>query len=292
MKNINGRMRNSSVIHTQTWLYQFFYACVEQPSKSPYSLQCEILCKSLMESFPGISPEEIQYELLSHGLFDPFEWMEIRNQVEIMEKQSIWQIVDQEYRYLKGLWKGPEVSIYIYPLTKVNLEENGQAPTKNGVTYNKGLFLFVSDGLLIEEIRALVAHEYNHVCRLNYLGLNPSKIPLKDSLIIEGFGEFAVKELFGEKWLGPWIDLYTLKGSIKLWNEHFIPHLNLLGTEKHQIFLYGEAGSQYPKWIGYHIGYQIVDSFQKKHGPFNNYELYQKSSDELIAGSNFPANKL
>ena len=183
------------------------------------------------------------------------------------------------------------INLY-FPLNKVNLEEKAQAPTKNGVTYKRGLFLFVTDGLRVEEIKALFAHEYNHVCRLNYLGLDPKKIPLKDSLIIEGFGEFAVKELFGEKWLGPWIDLYSFEDSIKVWNKHFIPHLNLLGSEKHQIFLYGKAGSQFPKWIGYHIGFQIVDSFQKKHGPFNNYEIYQKSSDELIAGSNFPANKV
>ncbi|MER2088449.1 MAG: DUF2268 domain-containing putative Zn-dependent protease, partial [Sporosarcina sp.] len=133
--------------------------------------------------------------------------------------------------------------------------------------------------------KALLAHEYNHVCRLHYLALETYKIPLKDSLIIEGFGEFAVKELYGEKWLAPWTNLYSFKDSIKVWNKYFIPKLNLMGTENHQIFLYGKARGHLPKWIGYYIGYQIVDSYQKKHGPFNEYELYQKSSDELIAGS-------
>ena len=47
-------------------------------SKSPYILQCEMLCAPLVELFPEISPEELQYELLSHGLFDPFKWMDIR----------------------------------------------------------------------------------------------------------------------------------------------------------------------------------------------------------------------
>jgi uncharacterized protein YjaZ len=285
-------MRNSSVIQTQTWLNEFFNACVDQSSKSPYVLQCEVLCAPLADLFPGINPEELQYELLNHGLFDPFEWKDIGNQVKTMEEQSIWQIVDQEYQLLKGLWKGPEVSIYIYPLTKLNLEEQAQAPTKNGVAYKRGLFLFLSEGLSIEEIKALLAHEYNHVCRLNYLGLDPHEIPLKDSLIIEGFGEFAVKELYGEKWLAPWTNLYSFEESIKVWNKHFIPQLNLMGSENHQIYLYGKIGGHLPKWIGYHIGYQIIDSFQKKHGPFNDYELYQKSSDELIAGSKFPANKL
>ena len=250
-----------------------------------------MLCAPIVESYPKLSPEELQYELLSHGLFDPIEWTDIGNQVKIMEKQSVWKIVDQEYRLLKSLWKGPEVLIYIFPIKKVNRGEKRQAPTKNGVAYKKRLFLFFSDGLEEEEIKATLAHEYNHVCRLNYLALKPNKVPLKDSLIIEGLGEFAVKELYGEKWLGPWIGLYKFADSIKVWDKHFIPQLNLLGTANHKPFLYGKARSPFPKWIGYHIGYQIVDTFQKKHGPFTSYELYQKSSDELIAGSSFPANK-
>ena len=65
----------------------------------------------------------MQYELLSHGLFDPFKWTESGKQVREMEKQNIWQIVDQEYQFLKNLWKGPEVSIYIYPINKVKPKE-------------------------------------------------------------------------------------------------------------------------------------------------------------------------
>lgn len=285
-------MRNSSVIQTQIWLYEFFDACVNQSSKSPSILQCEMLCAPLMELFPEVSPEELQYELLKHGLFDPSEWVIIGNQIKRMEKQNIWQVVEQEYQLLKSLWMGPEISIYIYPLTKVTIEEQAQVSAKNGVAYKEGLFLFLSKGLSIEEIKALLAHEYNHVCRLNHLGLKPNKIPLKDSLMIEGLGEFAVKELYGEKWLAPWTALYSIEESIKVWNKYFIPQLNLMGSEKHQLFLYGEVKSHLPKWIGYYIGYQIVDSYHKKHGPFKSYELYRKSADELIAGSNFTASKL
>ncbi|NYF26263.1 DUF2268 domain-containing protein [Sporosarcina sp. JAI121] len=244
-----------------------------------------------MKLFPGISPEELQYELLNYGLFNPIEWTDIENQVETMETQHIWQIVEREYQLLKELWQGPEVPIYIFPLTQMNPGKSKQIPTKNGVAYKVGLFIFLSEGLPVGEIKALLAHEYNHICRLNYLGLETYKISLKDSLIIEGFGEFAVKELYGEKWLAPWTNLYSFKDSIKVWNKYFIPKLNLIGSENHQIYLYGKARGHLPKWIGYYIGYQIVDSYQKKHGPFNEYELYQKTSDELIAGSDFPVNR-
>ena len=120
--------------------------------------------------------------------------------------------------------------------------------------------------------------------------MESNKSPLKELLIIEGFGEYVVKELYGEKWLAPWTDLYSFKESNGIWTKHFIPKLNLLGTKNHQLFLYGKARTPFPKWIGYHIGFHIVDSFQKKHGPFNHSELYRKSSDEIIAGSIFPAN--
>ena len=133
-----------------------------------------------------------------------------------MEKQNIWEIVEQGVSALKKVYGKVQryQSIYI-PLNKVKPKRKEQAPTKNGVAYKGALFLFLSEGLLVEEIKALVAHEYNHVCRLNYLGLEPNRIPLKDSLIIEGFGEFAVKELYGEKWMAPWTNLYSYKVSSK-----------------------------------------------------------------------------
>lgn len=284
-------MKNSSVIQTQSWLIKFYEACLESAGEDPYTLQCEFLCARLVKSFPAISPEELQYELLNHGLFDPIYWTDISKQVQIMVNQRIWEIVDLEYRLLKGIWKGPKVSIYIFPLNKVLSNKKEEIPTKNGVAFKEGLFLFLSVGLETDEIKAMFAHEYNHICRLKYLGLTPDKIPLKDSLIIEGLGEFAVKELYGKKWLAPWTDLYSYEGSIEKWRKYFIPRLDLLGTANHQTFLYGKVGTPLPKWIGYYFGYQIINSFQKKHGPFNNHELYKKSSDELIAGSDFPANR-
>ncbi|MER2088448.1 MAG: hypothetical protein ABS920_01840, partial [Sporosarcina sp.] len=126
---------------------------MDQPGKGPYVVQCEVLCAPLVKLFPGISPEELQYELLNHGLFNPFEWTDIENQVETMETQHIWKIVEREYQLLKGLWKGPEVPIYIFPLTQMNPGKSKQIPTKNGVAYKVGLIIFLSEGLPVGEIK-------------------------------------------------------------------------------------------------------------------------------------------
>ncbi|TQR19002.1 DUF2268 domain-containing protein [Psychrobacillus vulpis] len=280
------------VIQTQSWLYKFVELCEEQSGRGSAYLQREILCEPLMKLTPKVNPEVWQYELLNYGLFEPDEWLNIKEIVKEMETKKVWQIVKKEYRLLKKLWNGPKVSIYIFPIKIGNLKSTEQIPKKNGVAFRGALFLFVSPDLSSGEIKALLAHEYNHVCRLNYLDLAPEKITLRDSLIIEGLGEYAVKDLYGEKWLGPWTNLYSFEEASEIWKHHFIRSLNISGVKNHQLFLYGRVRSKFPKWIGYHLGYQIVDTFQKKHGPFRNDELYTKSSEEIIAGSKFAIEKL
>lgn len=269
-----------SVIETHTWLNTFVKACKKQQSREPYFIQCETLCGPLKEWIPKISAEELHYHLLEQGLFEPGEWKEIVNTVQKMEKTNMRGLVNQEYKRLKKRWNGPEAPIFIFPIKK--------GIKKNGVTFMGAIFLFLSPDLLEEEIKAIFAHEYNHVCRLAYLDVENKKLTLKDSLMIEGLGEFAVKELYGEKWLGPWVHLYAFKEIVGLWERYFVPSLNIMGKEQHDMFLYGKDNRQLPKWIGYHIGFQIVNSYQMRHGPFKNNELYAKTSEELIAGSKFP----
>ncbi|MGG3449241.1 DUF2268 domain-containing protein [Domibacillus aminovorans] len=276
-----------SVIETQTWLNTFVKACKEQQSREPYFIQCETLCDPLEDWFPKISAEELHYHLLEQGLFEPEEWKEIVTTVQKMEKNNVWRLVNQEYKRLKKKWNGPEAPIFIFPIKNAHLSASKNRIKKNGVTVMGAIFLFLSPDLVKEEIKAIFAHEYNHVCRLAYLNVENEKLTLKDSLIIEGLGEFAVKELYGEKWLAPWAHLYSFEEIVGLWKRHFVPSLTTMGKEKHDLFLYGN-NRQLPKWIGYYIGFQIVDSYQMLHGPFKNNELYAKTSEELIAGSKFP----
>ena len=157
-----------------------------------------------------------------------------------MEAQNVWQIVKQEYKLLRKRWNGPKVSIYIFPIKNANAKSRKETPKKNGIAYRGALFLFLSPDLPKEEIKALLAHEYNHVCRLDYLNLAPNKISLMDSLIIEGLGEYAVKDLYGEKLLAPWINLYSFEEALAIWKNHFIPSLNVTGVKNHQLFLFGK----------------------------------------------------
>jgi len=275
-----------SVIDTYLWLSKLSVAYVNQSGKIPDTLQCTILCAPIVELFPGSSPEELQYELLNYGLFNPSESVGLESRVAKMKNQKYWEHIDLEYQFLKNLWQGPEVSIYIFPITKVDCVDG--SPTKNGVAYKSAVFLFLSEELTSEEIRALFAHEYNHICRRNFVGLEPKEITLMDSLIIEGLAEYAVKDLYGEEWLGPWRNLYSFEKVLNIWHTAFIHSIHLKGLENHRSFLYGEKESSLPEWIGYSIGYQIVDSYLKNYGPCTTLELFQMSSEELIRGSDFP----
>lgn len=282
-------MRYLSVIQTQKWLYDFVDQCKKKSIMDIASVQREVLCTPLKKVFPKVNPQAMQYELFNHGLFEPYEWFKIETITNELEKQNIWKVVEKEYQNLKTLWNGPEIPIYIFPIKK-GMIGFGSRMSKNGVAYKEALFLFLSTDLTIEEVKAMLAHEYNHVCRINLINIPPEKTPLKDSLIIEGLGEYAVKDLHGEKLLAPWTNLYSFDQAVDLWKRHFLPSLNLKGLKNHYPYLYGQKGSPLPKWIGYSIGYQIVNSYQEKNGPFKNNELYKKSTDTILKGSKFPTN--
>lgn len=278
-----------SVIETRTWMDKFVKLCEEQ-QREPYFIQCETVCNPLENWFSKINAEELHYHLLEQGLFEPQEWRRIAAIVNRMEKINTWELVNQEYQRLKKKWNGPEAPIFIFPIKHVNVPAGKKRILKNGLTFMGAIFLFLSPDLYKEEITALLAHEYNHICRLNLLDVNKIKLSLQESLIVEGLGEFAVKDLYGEKWLSPWVHLYSFEEVEEIWQNEFIPSLSVIGKEKHDIFLYGKKNGPLPKWIGYHIGYHIVDSYHKRHGPFKNNELYGKTSEELLAGSKFPYN--
>jgi uncharacterized protein YjaZ len=281
------QVKNMPVLATNRWLYNFIKTCNKNSAISPYSIQLQTLCVPLKGYFPTYSSQEIHYHLLKNGLFNPEDWTELEDVVKKMEKKNLWGFVSKEYKLLKRKWNGPVASLFIFPLKQENFFLSEKRSNRNGIAFRGNLFLFLSPEVRKEEIKALLAHEYNHVCRLHLLNTDDQKTPLKESLIIEGLGEYAVKALYGEQLLGRAARLYTLDEALEIWHEQFISNLNVRGKENHNPFLYGDRDYYLPPWIGYNIGYHIVDSFQKKNGPYPMTKLLLKSADELIQGSKF-----
>ena len=181
--------------------------------KSPINLQQDLIYEQLKNYFPDVPREELHFELLSNGLFEPEEVIDLDKTLRQLIEKNVWRIVQEEYERLKRLWNGEEVSIFIFPLTNRRPIIDGIVANKNGVSYKEAIFLFVSPELTDTELKAMIAHEYHHSCRLNFLNKAPEEMSLKESLIIEGMAECMVEELYGEKWCSPWISRYTLENA-------------------------------------------------------------------------------
>lgn len=254
---------------------------------SPRFIQQKLFYHHLKSYFSDVPPEELLFILIRNGLFTPEEIVDIEFTLKQLEEKNTWRIVQKEYERLKKLWNGKETPIFIFPLTKHRPNIEGIIANKNGLSFRENIFLFLSLELEETELKAMIAHEYHHCCRLDYLNKAPENIPLKDSLIIEGMAECAVEELYGSKWCSPWINRYSLEEMKEIWFDRFVPYLNSKGVIKHQPFLYGDGTSNFPRWIGYCIGYSIVKSFLKKNGPINQEIFIQTPADELISRSDF-----
>ena len=210
-----------TVVSTDKWLEEYEFSRKSTSSDELYSLQCSVLCGRLVKLFQEGYTEEIHFELQQQGLFLPEEEIDL----ERLKQMNVWGCVEQEFMDLQQKWNGPTIPIYIFPITQQQKITN-----KNGVAYPHSLFLFVGE-VEKQELQALFAHEYNHVCRLHHFKKSLDNMTLLDSLILEGLAECAVKELYGDKWLAPWLNNYTFEQEVSLWKTHFLPNLQLQGLE-------------------------------------------------------------
>ncbi|MEO4055005.1 DUF2268 domain-containing protein [Solibacillus sp. CAU 1738] len=252
------------VLKTEDWLLQLL-DCKTDVIRA----HSECICAPLIPYFQNATSGEIQFELLRQGLFKPEE---IQHSKQLLST-TVWQTVQQEFERLRLLWNGPDVAVVILPITK-------EGPQKNGVAYRRTLVLFVSALIEEKELKALLAHEYNHVCRLAFLQQRPDQITLLNSLIIEGLAEHAVEQLYGEEFLSPWTKSYTIEEIIPIWKQYIMPNLQLKGVSNHREFLYGN--SKMP-WIGYCIGYRIVQSFAAQQSDLTT--LLTTPAQEILANS-------
>lgn len=282
-------MNNLGVVDTSIWLKDYVNEVKKIDKKrfnrDRYLTHRKYVSYPLKDYFPNMSFEELHFVLLSQGLFDPNEWPMVNHFVQGLLEGKILGVVEKEYLRLKKLWNGPHTTIFIFPITQRQVIK--QRTKKNGFAFQGGLFLFLSSDSTPLDIKTLLAHEYNHSCRLALMNPEEKQLTLKESLIIEGLGEYAVKELYGEEWLAPWTRLYSSDQCLKVWRTHIVPNLNIKGIEKHQLYLFGKERSPLPKWIGYNIGFCIIESFHSGNRDLVIKDLLAKEADQLIAGSIF-----
>lgn len=182
--------------------------------------------------------------------------------VRILEKlpKNVWAQVDKEYSVLQKQWNGPQVPIFIFPADETNSKIKRDFNGKSGLAFKDKLFLFFSPHNTHSEIKAVLTHEYNHVCRLKKYKKNESDFTLLDTVILEGLAENAVREQCGSSNLAGWTKYYSDEKIQRIVEELIIPNRNINRNErKYSDILYGK--SFYPKMAGYCAGYSLVRNY-------------------------------
>lgn len=215
--------------------------------------------------FPEKPIEAICYELLGQGLLP-------HGAVEV--SFDYWEVVRSLLQELQIFWGGPDVDIYLFPMR--------QDAVKNGVSYERGICLFISPALTRRELQALFVHEYCHSCHRPILNNPPT---LLHSLIAEGLAEYAVESLYGVTALNVWTVQYSLEEVKHYWQLMMKPKLYERGLHHHRELLIG--GDQIPRWLGYCTGYRIVESFLKRQGLHSIKQLLTMRPETIALQAGF-----
>ena len=208
--------------------------------------------------FNGAYASEIYDHLSLHGMYQPFK--NGSKHVNSLQEKNAWGVIQEEERKLQKTWDGPNVPIFIFPSNINNRRIKRDFNGKSGLAFKDKLFLFISADNTVPELKALLTHEYNHVCRLTKFHKKEADYELLDTIILEGLAENAVRESLGEELVSTWTSYYSNEELDKMWENMVYPYRNSLKTDrKHHDVLFGLG--PYPKMTGYCVGYYLVKNY-------------------------------
>ena len=220
--------------------------------KDQYTKQ-EIL-KKLLHYFHFPNGKELYNHLRKNGMS---EWDDdFKERIRLLKEAGVWKELQNEYTKIKKEWNGPEIPIFIFPCVSVRRFLRSPTFYRGGVAFDNGICIFLSPIEGIEQHKAVLIHEYNHVVRLKRL-YQHKKVTLLDAMILEGIAEHAVKELAGERYQAPWTTLYSSEKCRQLYKHYLKKHLNLTNEDElYHSLLFGLK--DFPNLLGYCVGYDIV----------------------------------
>lgn len=237
------------IIKTDQWLFESY----EEPMD---------ICRKLRKYFNDVEASHIYQHLTRHGMYQN-SFIGIDRLIKTLRKNKTWKLIHTYSIELKNRWDGPDVPIFILPADPSHQNLKQGIDGKSGLAFKDKVFLFISDHHSENELKALLTHEYNHVCRLNKLAKKESDYVLLDTIILEGLAENAVQSLIGKKYVAPWVNNYTTKEMQKMWRKIVYPNRNLPKNNiKHYNILYGQGF--FPTMAGYAVGYYLVDQYIKE----------------------------
>jgi uncharacterized protein YjaZ len=261
------RCFTNGVIRTDKWLDESF----NHP---------EELCS---RAKPGIKKDRDFYNYLKYfGMYQPSNVS--HKMFKELKEGGFWNTISDFYEKYKKLWKGPEVSIYLFPINGSNRQLMRQTNGKSGVSFEKSIYLFLSPLEDKKEIESLFVHEYHHTARMHDLQKKLLEYTLLDSIVLEGLAEHAVEEYCGEKYLAVWSRGYSDKQLERYWKSDYKSRLTINKKESiHDDLLFGKKFV--PNMMGYAMGYKIISEY-KKQNSFSTVKTLSIPSESFLV-SNF-----
>lgn len=221
-----------------------------------------LICERFLKEFNETDSKKIYTYLMSFGMYRPTNGS-LRLFRQLKEK-NVWAIINKLYRKYRKKWKGPEVNIYIFPVSQSSRSFiKGESTTKSGVSFHDRIFLFVGNYKDEKELEALFVHEYHHVCRIWKQGSDTSQFTLLDSIVLEGLAELEVEKNCGAEYLADWCHFYSDDDIDMFMKKYIQANLTLKkNDELHDALLFGLG--KYPKLLGYACGYSLVRNSYKE----------------------------
>ncbi|MFD3447330.1 DUF2268 domain-containing protein [Microbacteriaceae bacterium 4G12] len=252
------------IMETDEWLLMHY----DNPVK---------LCQQFVDYIP-LSPSQIYTFLVSRGMYRP-----VRNgidEVKKLQEKRIWEQLRLEYKGLRRWLKGPNIPVFILPSDTYNQRIQKEYGGKTGLAFRECLFLFVSTQNTIQELKAVLTHEYHHICRLHALNKKEEDCTLLDTMILEGLAEAAVAERHSQAEHAAWVQYYTKKQALALWDRFLKDSCHIKrGTKQHDALLNGLRG--YPSMLGYCVGFYIVKDCLE-HTKKGSIALLTLRSEEIL----------
>ncbi|ARK31480.1 DUF2268 domain-containing protein [Halalkalibacter krulwichiae] len=251
------------VVRTDKWLEAYLFKWKKATSiHEKIECQRDVIIQPLSEIFLTEDLFGLQHYLIQMGLFGAEQAIE--KEYEKWTQQMPWSTIQRQFEELKHKWAGPDVKIYVLPLNDQNSFLEKELGSKTGLTIGNAILLFIRSYTKEEDLKALITHEYHHVCRLKQTKQKESSMILLESMVMEGLAEIAVKEEVGQHYCAPWTTRYDQVWESQLYERLIKPNLYIKGRTNHHIFLYGDEQRGVPLWLGYYVGYKMADTALRK----------------------------
>lgn len=170
--------------------------------------------------------------------------------------------------------------IFVYPTQNAFVKESMNGVSGFTPTNNILILFVVLDNDFATALEETVVHEFNHSIFWRHTKWNR----LIDGFVGEGLAEHFREDLVGGK-SAPW----SLKNNLeecKKW-FHILDEKGYIyeETSKLPVGIYGDVftnpKSEYPHWIGYSIGYQMVKAFCEKNPDMSWSEIMKLRVEDI-----------